>query len=403
VGASVGVTSVGTGDTVYAIPSFLQRGGVSGGYQTTEAASGPVAQAPGTVGGLAATPRPAGLDVSWTAPATGTAAGYVVRWRRSTEAQFTGSRTLFGSSITAIELRSLLGGESYFVAVSAYDVGGNLGAQASVTASTQPAVALQTPVPSFQGTSLNPPPVANAGPDQVVSPGALVTLDGSGSTDPGGAGTLAFLWQQTDGPAASLSDPATVRPTFVAPSTASSVNLTFQLTVTDDGGFSSTDSVNVAVTTGNRPPVARAGADQAVPEGTLVTLDGSASSDPDAAATIAFSWVQTGGTPVTLQGANTPSASFTAPVVAAVGEDLFFELTVTDNGGLKASDTIRVTVEKNGTATEPPGGTGDSGGGGGGGCFVGALAPPKGVGTALCMLLLAVAAVQIVEIVRRRE
>jgi len=65
---------------------------------------------------------------------------------------------------------------------------------------------------------MNDLPTANAGPDQSVSPGALVQLDGSSSTDPDGD-SLDFEWQIITRPAGSqsvLSDSTSVMPTLVA-------------------------------------------------------------------------------------------------------------------------------------------------------------------------------------------
>jgi hypothetical protein len=112
-------------------------------------------------------------------------------------------------------------------------------------------------------------------------------------------------------------------------------------------------------------PVADAGLDQTVSEATEVTLDGSNSSDADGAI-VSYLWEQTGGTAVTLTNASSDTATFTAPDVAAAGETLTFELTVTDDDGQTSIDTISVTVN-DGTATSNGGG---GGGGGGGGCFI---------------------------------
>lgn len=97
----------------------------------------------------------------------------------------------------------------------------------------------------------------------------------------------------------------------------------------------------------NEPPVADAGADQAVASGATVTLDGSASLDPDGDA-LSHAWTQVPDTiSVVLNNADTAIATFTAPSSPAT---LTFQLTVDDGHGHTATDTVTV-------ATSMPGGT----------------------------------------------
>ncbi|MEV0608140.1 PKD domain-containing protein [Polymorphospora rubra] len=96
-------------------------------------------------------------------------------------------------------------------------------------------------------TSTNTAPVANAGPDQTVQPGALVELDGTASVDPDGT-IVAYAWTQTSGPTTALSDPTSAQPTLTAPADIAGTVLVYGLVVTDDrGGASPQDTVRITV------------------------------------------------------------------------------------------------------------------------------------------------------------
>lgn len=101
-------------------------------------------------------------------------------------------------------------------------------------------------------TEFGPPPAvsgptANAGPDQYVAQGTVVTLTGAAST--AGSGTLTYQW----GPVSEI-PPGAASPSLSAPTgqtttfTATTAGrYTFPLTVTQTGGLTSVDSVTVWV------------------------------------------------------------------------------------------------------------------------------------------------------------
>jgi extracellular elastinolytic metalloproteinase len=110
--------------------------------------------------------------------------------------------------------------------------------------STSPTNGFAIPA-SCQGA--NQPPIANAGPDQSVAVNTLVTLNGSGSSDPdSGPSSLSFSWARLSGPVVTLTNPNTATPTFT-PTVAGMYVL--RLTVSD-GAANATDDVTVNVTGG---------------------------------------------------------------------------------------------------------------------------------------------------------
>jgi len=192
-------------------------------------------------------------------------------------------------------------------------------------------------------STTNQPPLANAGPDQNVNEGAIVTLSGANSTDPEG-GALTYSWRQVSGTLVTLGNPSGAQTTFTPPNVGpDGESLGFQLTVTDSGGLQSSDTCLVNVLWINQPPAANAGPDQSVNEGAMVALNGSNSGDPEGFA-INSEWVQTSGSPVALSNPFVTQPTFAAPNVGPDGETLIFQLTVTDSGGLQARDTCIVNV-----------------------------------------------------------
>jgi len=89
-------------------------------------------------------------------------------------------------------------------------------------------------------------PTANAGSNQSVQSGDLVTLDGSASFDSDGE-IISYLWEQSSGPDVALSTDVGAVVTFTFPDVTETTELVFELSVTDDGGNISSDEVNITV------------------------------------------------------------------------------------------------------------------------------------------------------------
>ncbi len=102
------------------------------------------------------------------------------------------------------------------------------------------------------------------------------------------------------------------------------------------------NSATAAIDVLNRPPQADAGNNQIVLPAATVTLNGSASSDPDGNYPLSYLWTQTGGVAVSFTP-NISVTTFTAPASKAV---LTFTLSVTDSLGMPAPtpDEVVVTV-----------------------------------------------------------
>jgi len=188
-------------------------------------------------------------------------------------------------------------------------------------------------------------PIARAYTEQsIVSGGTLVTIDASMSEDPDD-GQLAYSWRQTGGETVNLLSAGTVSASFTAPMVGQDTKLIFELTVSN-GADSDTDTIEILVKGGDVVdpllPVADAGTDQTVDETTLVSLNGSGSTDPEGGQ-LSYAWSQTSGPTVALSDAKIAEPTFMAPDVGCDGAVLIFELTVS-NGTMNATDSVQITV-----------------------------------------------------------
>ena len=181
-------------------------------------------------------------------------------------------------------------------------------------------------------------PSANAGPGQMATVGGAVTLNGSGSTNPSGIGTLTYSWAFTSRPAGSaslLSNPSSVMPTFVPDMAGAYV---IALTVSN-GAASSTASVTVA-TNAPPPPVANAGPNQTVNAGATVVLNGGGSTS-GSGNPLTYAWTMTfrpAGSSAALGGASTVSPLFVADKPGV------FTAQLVVNDGIASSALSSVTI-----------------------------------------------------------
>ncbi|NQZ12651.1 MAG: VCBS repeat-containing protein, partial [Algicola sp.] len=182
---------------------------------------------------------------------------------------------------------------------------------------------------------INSAPSASAGDDQTVDEQSTVVLASNSVDSDGSINT--FQWTQTAGNTVSLLDANSAQASFVAPTLTTSQDLTFSLSIIDNEGATATDSVIVTVVPVNASPVIYAGADQSVNEQTTVTLSGSATDTDGTISSVA--WTQISGESVTLNNADTTTATFDMPATSGI---YTFEFSATDNEGGVATDTVNI-------------------------------------------------------------
>ena len=197
----------------------------------------------------------------------------------------------------------------------------------------------------------NIPPTADAGNNQTITlPTNSVNLDGTGTDEDGSIAS--YSWTKISGPnSGSINNGNS--------SSATATNLSagtyrFELTVTDNKGAIAKDTVQVTVNeAANIPPTADAGKDQTITLPTnSVNLDGTGADEDGTIAS--YQWTKISG-PNSGSINNGNSSSATATNLSA--GTYRFELTVTDNKGAIAKDTVQVTVNE--AANIPP--TADAG------------------------------------------
>ncbi|NXT22272.1 K319L protein, partial [Syrrhaptes paradoxus] len=186
------------------------------------------------------------------------------------------------------------------------------------------------------------PPVANAGPNQVITlPQNSITLYGNQSTDD--HSIVSYEWLLSPNSKGKVMEMQGVRTPVLQLSAMQEGDYTYQLIVTDSVGQQSTAEVTVIVQPeNNKPPKADAGPDK---ELTLpvdsTTLDGSKSSDDQKI--VSFLWEKTRGPDgVKLENANSSIATVTGLQVGTYE----FTLTVKDERNLQSQSSVNVVVKE---------------------------------------------------------
>lgn len=209
-----------------------------------------------------------------------------------------------------------------------------------------------TPPPSNSPSNpefVNQAPAANAGQDQIVNVGQIVTLDGSNSTD-ADLHPLAPTWtliQKPDGSNATLLDPDKRKPQFTP-----DIEGTYVIELVVSDGFTTSPPDTVTVTVTGSVPVANAGSDKFVSTGSAVTLDGTQSTNPNSTA-LRYQWGFTGipiGSTAELSNSTTATPSF----VPDIDGQYFVRLVVNDGTADSAPDTVVITSAKADAVNAPP-------------------------------------------------
>ena len=184
-------------------------------------------------------------------------------------------------------------------------------------------------------------PLANAGTLQNVVLGTVVTLDGSASAD-ANSDSLTYAWTLTSKPTGSLAtlvSSASPKPSFTADAAGDYV----ASLVVNDGQFDSTAAtVTINASAGNAAPMANAGTAQNVVVASLVTLDGSGSSDANRDP-LTYAWTLTSkptGSTAMLGSSTSPKPTFTADAAG----DYVASLIVSDGKASSAVATVHVNA-----------------------------------------------------------
>jgi hypothetical protein len=192
---------------------------------------------------------------------------------------------------------------------------------------------------------VNAPPTVDAGADLACNEGESVELSDAMATDADGW-IATYAW--SDGGVGGAFEPsaAVLNPTYVPPAITGDADIAIDLTLmaADDRGGTGSDTLVLVVRNVNGPPTVDAGPDLACDEGGSVELSDATATDADGWIA-AYDWSD-GGVGGTFEpSTTTPNPTYRPAAAAGCGAAaVLLSLTVTDNGGLQASDDLVLTV-----------------------------------------------------------
>jgi len=191
--------------------------------------------------------------------------GYYIYW--GNESRNYVNRVRLGN-VYETTVKELVEGKTYYFAVTSYNISdpddeSNFSDEAAVTIgigqqslvkidADQPTSSTSEAIASVSSgsepTIRNRQPIANAGTDQIETPGTMILLDGTSSRDPDGD-ILSYSWIQLGGPNVTIDNADSSQAGFLLPfESVKGQTFSFQLTVTDPEGLQSTDTCSVGVT-----------------------------------------------------------------------------------------------------------------------------------------------------------
>ena len=204
-------------------------------------------------------------------------------------------------------------------------------------------------IPVADTTSSNESPLADAGLDQEVTKGATVLLDGTGSRDPDGR-IDRYNWSiRTPSDETITPECSNCARTEFAPSELGRYRVT--LTVTDDDGATSSDTLFVDVSPGTEPSISLSGPQQPT-EGDTATYTANLDAGTSALGYVVWS---VDGTVIANHSLSPDQNSDAATKRFPTAGDRTVSATVHDADGQSNTDSLSVTVQRETEASDPPG------------------------------------------------